>query len=191
MRACGLQVWYLFFVLSGFLITTILIDSKDKPNYFSRFYIRRSVRILPIYYITLLLALIIALIQRQNVSDFPLYLIYLQNNILAWKQWSVNFPSFMNHTWTLAVETQFYLVYPLFIFYLKEKYLLICSIVVMILSFLLRILFFIVFPSNPNLLFAMSPTAIDSLTIGAILAILTKRKNIIQIIIYQINYGIF
>ncbi|MBE9199401.1 MULTISPECIES: acyltransferase [unclassified Nodularia (in: cyanobacteria)] len=171
---------YLFFVLSGFLITTILIDSKDKPNYFSRFYIRRSIRILPIYYITLLLALIVALIQRQSIRDFPLYLIHLQNNILGWNQWSVNFPAFMNHTWTLAVDTQFYLVYPLLIFYLKEKYLLICSVVVIISSFLFRIFFFIVFPDNPNLLFAMSPTAIDSLTIGAILAIVTKKKNILQ-----------
>jgi peptidoglycan/LPS O-acetylase OafA/YrhL len=171
---------YLFFVLSGFLITTILIDSKDKPNYFFRFYSRRSLRILPIYYITLLLALVVALTQRQSIRDFPLYLIYLQNNILGWKQWSVNFPAFMNHTWSLAVETQFYLVYPLLIFYLKEKYLLICSLVIIILSFLFRVLFFIVFPGNPNLLFAISPTAIDSLTIGAILAIVTKRKNILQ-----------
>ena len=171
---------YLFFVLSGFLITSILIDSKDKPNYFLRFYTRRSLRIFPIYYITLILALVIALIQKQNISDFPQYLLYLQNNILGWKQWSVNFPGFMNHTWTLAVESQFYLVYPLLIFYLKENYLLILSVIVVILSFLLRILLFIVFPGNPNLLFAISPTAIDSLTIGAVLAIIIKKKYISQ-----------
>jgi len=173
---------YLFFVLSGFLITSILIDSKDQPNYFLRFYTRRSLRIFPIYYITLVLALalVIALIQNQNISDFPQYLLYLQNNILAWKQWSVNFPGFMNHTWSLAVESQFYLIYPLVIFYLKEKYLLIVSVIIVILSFLLRIVLFMAFPTNPNLLFAISPTAIDSLTMGAILAIIIKKKYISQ-----------
>lgn len=116
---CGLTgplgpigVW-VFFVLSGFLITRILLDSRsDAPGAnrqaLVRFYIRRMLRILPLYYFVLLLAFLTSATFR---SSWPWYAAYLQNF------WMIRATSdeqiFGPHFWSLAVEEQFYVVWPL------------------------------------------------------------------------------
>jgi peptidoglycan/LPS O-acetylase OafA/YrhL len=117
----------LFFVLSGFLIGGILLDSRSSKNYFRRFYIRRVHRILPIYFVLMLLfALIVVILQffpqgRATVSlrellVLPKCLFFLQNFFgsftdFQWRWFVV--------TWSLAVEEQFYLVAPFFIRFLS------------------------------------------------------------------------
>lgn len=101
----------LFFVLSGFLITGILLDSRDKPDYYRNFYLRRALRILPAYYGVLLLVLIAGrtgIVQR-NVSwaFVGLSFIYLTNVTGFFGvqcQYAV--------LWSLAVEEHFYLLWP-------------------------------------------------------------------------------
>ena len=107
----------LFFVLSGFLISGILWDSFDKNNWWRRFYRRRSLRIFPLYYFALLLFISANIWLyghgSQLVSIWP-YLIYLQN---IYHQLPMTTPKLPNgialsHFWSLAVEEQFYLIWP-------------------------------------------------------------------------------
>jgi peptidoglycan/LPS O-acetylase OafA/YrhL len=106
----------LFFVLSGFLITGILIDHRDAGNYFKVFYIRRINRIFPLYYFFLILFLVLQRWESQlgfvseNLFDnslpiFP-YFLYLQNFVMAVRGDYGN--EFLAMTWSLAVEEQFY-----------------------------------------------------------------------------------
>lgn len=115
----------LFFVLSGFLITGILLESKKanetKSIVLKFFYIRRSLRIFPIYYLVILLLLLFHNNTGTNIrSTFPYFLSYTQNfyffSINAWD-------GPLSHLWSLAVEEQFYLIWPWVILFLNKKYL--------------------------------------------------------------------
>lgn len=101
----------LFFVLSGFLITRILVDSASKPHYFRNFYIRRALRIWPLYFLILGIAYLTPLFPFSH-AELPAYrfLLYIQNF------WSLNHaPPILGTTWSLAIEEQFYMVWPLVI----------------------------------------------------------------------------
>jgi peptidoglycan/LPS O-acetylase OafA/YrhL len=114
----------LFFVISGYLITSILISSHDRPNYYRNFYARRGLRIWPLYY--LLLFYVFALSphlgpwcdQRIDFSVFKwqYYIFYVQNLELA------RLGSFcLVITWSLCVEEQFYLVWPFIVRLLSPR----------------------------------------------------------------------
>ncbi|MGA2429294.1 MAG: acyltransferase [Candidatus Acidiferrum sp.] len=117
----------LFFVLSGFLIGGILLDSRSSADYFQRFYIRRVHRILPIYFLLMLLfTLTVVILQffpqgRTTVSlrellVLPKCVFFLQNFLASFTdfQWR-----WFVVTWSLAVEEQFYLVAPFFVRFLS------------------------------------------------------------------------
>ncbi len=130
----------LFFVLSGFLITGILLDTKGKTNYFREFYRRRVLRIFPLYYFALLLSVFsILVIDRRPANLFSGYdsltwfLTFLPNVAIALKNdwlYQTNWVG-LSHLWSLAVEEQFYLVWPLVVLVLPRKALaLLCGVVV-------------------------------------------------------------
>lgn len=117
----------LFFVLSGFLITGILLDSRDGDRYFTNFYARRFLRIFPLYYLVLFLAFVVLpsfptmnalLLAREDLpggSGEPLqwpYWLYLTNFLIADRGWM---HGWVDVAWSLAIEEQFYLVWPLVI----------------------------------------------------------------------------
>jgi peptidoglycan/LPS O-acetylase OafA/YrhL len=108
----------LFFVLSGFLITGILLDSMHLPKWWRTFYLRRTLRIFPLYYAALLgLVLVNLLLRTPWSSIFPIwpFFFYLQD-IPHLVRIEVLGPLFtVGHFWSLAVEEQFYLVWPLFL----------------------------------------------------------------------------
>jgi peptidoglycan/LPS O-acetylase OafA/YrhL len=106
----------LFFVLSGFLITTILLENRESPSYFSSFYGRRAFRIWPLYYLMCAICLLGCLSGRSpalfgGVLPGWTYILGIQNFWMAKLQ---NYGAFwLAGTWSLAIEEQFYLVFPL------------------------------------------------------------------------------
>ncbi|MBS1598804.1 MAG: acyltransferase [Bacteroidetes bacterium] len=112
----------LFFVLSGFLITSILLQERKNSNesklYVIRnFFVRRILRIFPIYY---LFIFFVASIHYPFVKDHLIWILSYTSNILVYKQ-QLWYP--MSHTWSLAVEEQFYLIWPWLIVFVPEKWL--------------------------------------------------------------------
>jgi len=113
----------IFFVLSGFLITSILlkakIDNDKRGNLITikSFMVRRALRIFPIYYLTVLFLLIIG---YNGMRENAWYYLTYTSNILFFRQgaWGA-----IPHTWSLAVEEQFYLVWPWLILFVNKKYL--------------------------------------------------------------------
>jgi len=114
----------LFFVLSGFLITGILLDTRDGGRYFTSFYARRILRIFPLYYLVLFLALVVlprfpavhsVLIGQDDSVDLPSqwpYWLYMTNFSIAGRGWV---HGWVDVGWSLAIEEHFYLVWPLVI----------------------------------------------------------------------------
>ena len=105
----------LFFVLSGFLISGILWDSFQKPNWWKRFYARRSLRIFPLYYLALLITLLVGLFFGSPLRSFvPLWVIALYLDNIPPLRWPPTDASGMHleHFWSLAVEEQFYIFWP-------------------------------------------------------------------------------
>ncbi|HEX2917388.1 MAG TPA: acyltransferase [Edaphobacter sp.] len=112
----------LFFALSGFLITGILYDSLSSPHYFRNFYVRRILRIFPLYYGVLLVLSLIFRPHWSNGRQFYLLLFYLQNTPLWWHgPQSAAIRDATAHLWSLAVEEQFYLVWPFVVFWVRER----------------------------------------------------------------------
>jgi peptidoglycan/LPS O-acetylase OafA/YrhL len=115
----------LFFVLSGFLIGSIILERKDSPNFFSVFYIRRALRIFPVYFATLALTFgFMWLLPSLNDEPMPVlsYLTFTQNFAMALR--GSYGAGWLAPTWTVAVEEQFYLVIPLIIVSLPKRWLL-------------------------------------------------------------------
>ncbi|HAC91488.1 MAG TPA: hypothetical protein DCF63_12795 [Planctomycetaceae bacterium] len=135
-----------FFVLSGFLITGILVDSKGtEARYFTNFYARRALRIFPLYFFSLTLFLYIlpkflqnpAILDSITGSHLHLWL-YTCNLNMAWHDdWCYGS---LNHYWSLAIEEQFYLVWPLLVFLLSSRRLLQTCLVALPLLACLRVL---------------------------------------------------
>jgi peptidoglycan/LPS O-acetylase OafA/YrhL len=114
----------LFFALSGFLITGILLDTTHDPNYFSTFYLRRALRIFPLYYgILLTLAVLTLPLAIQWHGTAPYFLLYLQNYIFYGRLTLATslVPIHIEHFWSLAVEEQFYLIWPALVWLFRRS----------------------------------------------------------------------
>ncbi|MBC8289235.1 MAG: acyltransferase [Planctomycetes bacterium] len=107
----------LFFVLSGFLITTILIQTRDEPRYFRNFFMRRVLRIFPLYFGSLLLLFS----QLDDRGQQMWYWLFAQNWISVFEGLTPAQPLALQPYWSLAVEEQFYLVWPLVICLLRPR----------------------------------------------------------------------
>ncbi|WP_263356013.1 acyltransferase family protein [Acidicapsa ligni] len=106
----------LFFVLSGFLISGILWDSFQRPNWWRRFYARRSLRIFPLYYLAILITAITGLVLGASLKDLSTIWVpalYLGNVPFVTSHFTYAPPGIhLEHFWSLAVEEQFYLIWP-------------------------------------------------------------------------------
>lgn len=113
----------LFFVLSGFLITGILLKSKNVideggsiKNAFKTFYLRRALRIFPLYYFVLILAYFF---NTANIRENFIWHFFYASNFYFWK---VNhWQGHLSHLWSLSVEEQFYLFWPALILFIPRK----------------------------------------------------------------------
>jgi peptidoglycan/LPS O-acetylase OafA/YrhL len=113
----------LFFVLSGYLITGIILRHGATPGFLPRFYMRRGLRVWPVYYlVVLLLAVAVPVLPRPFLwKGLPLILTFTQGVPLYWAREASVFTWYLGHTWSLAIEEQFYLIWPAVLLLLRRK----------------------------------------------------------------------
>ncbi|WP_428658550.1 acyltransferase family protein [Runella sp.] len=162
----------LFFVLSGFLITRILLTSKDKNytktgglgDYLKKFYIRRTLRIFPIYYLSLI---VLWLLHDPSVRGKVWWqFLYASNIYIVVKQ---TWLGVTDHFWSLAVEEQFYIFFPVLIFFIPRRFVIPFFVVLIGLSVLLRAYF--LWSGQPwYVSYVTMPAALDAFGFGALMA---------------------
>src|SRR5208282_2202201 len=168
----------LFFVLSGFLITGVLFDTKHSEGYFRNFYARRCLRIWPLYYSVLFLMFVAIPLLRPSIgaiiitrsSPWWSYLLFLQNFLVSQPTSSVG-P--LSTTWSLAIEEQFYLVWAVVVRFCSYAQLRSIAISVICLSPILRV--FLAWHHvdlYPNVF-----CRLDGLMAGGFLALLVRSKT--------------
>jgi peptidoglycan/LPS O-acetylase OafA/YrhL len=115
----------LFFVLSGFLITSILLEARDKPHYFRNFYARRALRIWPVYLLVLLICYLNApwfigptVWEAVRTAPWWAYLLFLQN------LFHIAMPPAIGQTWSLAIEEQYYFLWAPLVRFLRRPWIL-------------------------------------------------------------------
>ena len=154
----------LFFTLSGFLITGILCDSRGSASYFRTFYIRRALRIFPPYYVFLLL--VAASLPWTTQAWLWSYL----SNILIARESFEALPHALRHVWSLAVEEQFYLVWPFVVFVVRPRTLLTVCVATILASVALTTWLMVV-THQEVAAYVLTPTRADALAWGAAVAV--------------------
>jgi peptidoglycan/LPS O-acetylase OafA/YrhL len=174
--------WFLvplFFVLSGFLITRLLIRTRDRGGFFRIFYLHRAIRIFPLYYLIVGAVALIAVIGHSPLpSNYVLFPLYLQNLVPA----LLDHPPLpygidVSHLWSMAVEEQFYILWPLAVwFHRSEGTLLRFCFWLIALSMLARFAWPL-FHASPLGAYVSTATRGDAIILGAVLAILYSRAD--------------
>ena len=155
----------LFFVLSGFLITSLLLKAPPNDwNFVRTFYIRRTLRIFPLYYAVLTVLILV------GRAPSIVFWTYLQNLWIAFGV-PVRGP---NHFWSLAVEEQFYMVWPFLVLFMPRRFLRNCLFLMIAAALLCRI---------PLMALGGSPfyftlARVDALACGALLALLHSKASL-------------
>jgi peptidoglycan/LPS O-acetylase OafA/YrhL len=184
-----------FFVLSGFLITPILVNMKERRtlSYFTKFYGRRVVRIFPLYYFYLAVVIILLMFNQSNdpkvtgfYSQLRFAVLYVYDFFHASNSFRIN--PFLTHFWSLAVEEQFYLIWPLVIYFTPFKRLKRVLIITIILSVISRILFlsFITRQQIPFLntnpifvVYALPTSHFEAFALGGLFALFVKAQKLV------------
>lgn len=167
-----------FFVLSGYLIGGILLDTREREGYFRIFYSRRILRVFPLYYLTLMGVGSFSALKGYSLSFlFWSHLLYIQNlypgsvSILASVPWRV-----ISHLWSMGVEEQFYMLWPLVVWLCPHRRILLrVTLTLIACSFALR------FAAPwlrlaPIFMARWTPTVVDAIFMGAVLAIIRREK---------------
>jgi len=170
----------LFFVLSGFLITGILLDAKQSDGYFKNFYARRCLRIWPLYYSLLVFMWVFLPLLRpsdthiiiERSSPWWAYPIFLQNFFVANPEGAVGA---LGVTWSLAIEEQFYLIWPWVVRYFSSAQIKRIAIGVILLSPPLRL--FLVHHGVD--IYSNFFCRLDGLMAGALLAVLVRSESLV------------
>jgi len=175
----------LFFVLSGFLITGILCDAKERAHYFKNFYARRTLRIFPLYYSALLIVLVLGLLVpslalwgTQNPAWMWPYLTNFMIGIHGAGSFGV-----LDHFWSLAVEEHFYLVWPAVVFFLSRRNVMIVAACAMVVAFLLRLSVTDIETGMHISGYVVTPMRMDSLAAGALIALAARGPGGIKALI--------
>ena len=198
MLATGWVGVQLFFVLSGFLITGILYDTLGTPHFFRNFYARRALRIFPLYYLFIGGLFLISRLQgwHWQGKGTLLYLTYLHTLVLGPVGYT-NAPWVnLNHLWSLAIEEQFYLIWPLSVFLLRTPRRIFTGAVVVSMAVLLLRCWLEwsgVTKSWGYAIYSWSPSQFDSLLIGGALAMLVRsrvRAAVLRISPWMFGFGL-
>jgi len=168
----------MFFALSGFLITGILYDTKASDGYFSHFYMRRCLRIFPLYFGAIIVVEAIGLLSPAFLNwdgRHPWWLpLFATNFVYAQQGGAVT--GVMTHYWTLAIEEQFYLLWPLLVWFCDRRRLMAIAAAMIGAALALRIAMTL-YQVHGEAIFSLTPTRMDSLAWGA-LAALVVRGNL-------------
>lgn len=168
----------LFFVLSGFLITGILLEQQDAPNRWRAFLWRRVVRIFPLYYAFLfLLFVVMPAFGSHRFCPGPTarlsHWLYLSNYWIAQQGWSPRVP---NHLWSLAIEEQFYLLWPVVVWALGAAGLRRLVVAMLLLTPFVR--WGLAYVGTPYVaLYTMTHTRWDGLAVGALVALAMRSPG--------------
>ncbi|MDQ3232099.1 MAG: acyltransferase [Pseudobdellovibrionaceae bacterium] len=173
----------LFFMLSGFLITGILLDTKADTHYLRNFLIRRFLRIFPLYYLVLALVLLVLWLLPQDTQAFyskvweaqPWAWTYLFNFFIAREgAWTV---PYIGHFWSLAVEEQFYIFWPLIVYRLSARHLMQLSACLVLLATGLHF-WMEVNGSSKVSIHVLTPLRLNALCLGAWLATWLRQPSL-------------
>jgi peptidoglycan/LPS O-acetylase OafA/YrhL len=174
----------LFFILSGFLITGILYDTHNEPRYFCNFYMRRLLRIFPLYYgvlaLVFFLAPLIPLLRGPTLdylADRQAWAWLYAVNIYIAKHGEWSF-SYLDHFWSLAIEEQFYLFWPLVVFLLarRPRALIAVSLGTSVGAMLARLIGSLMGLSWWTT-YTLTPFRLDGLALGAFLAVTARQPG--------------
>jgi peptidoglycan/LPS O-acetylase OafA/YrhL len=171
----------LFFALSGYLITGILADGKRSPRHARTFYVRRALRIMPLYYgVLVLLLVVVPLVHRprgnlyNDISrDQAWFWTYTSNWLWAFKRTHFDY---VGHFWSLAVEEQFYLLWPLVVWRASRETALRVAIAAVFVAFLGRLACMAAGMTWLQMLF-LTPNCLDFLGYGAIVALALRAPG--------------
>jgi peptidoglycan/LPS O-acetylase OafA/YrhL len=175
---CGVQ---LFFVLSGFLITRLLLAKKARARrtgLFADFYARRALRIFPLYYVVLIVIFAIRWISGVNIGpragEMWWYLAYLQN----WYNAAGHIPEAVGHFWSLAIEEQFYIVWPLVVIACSRRSLGRTCIGIVTAVILIRLASAYALNASSIWLYHSTIAQVEGLAMGALLAVIADEGSI-------------
>jgi peptidoglycan/LPS O-acetylase OafA/YrhL len=175
----GVQI---FFVLSGYLITAILLDMKHLPltAYLGRFYWRRSLRIFPLYTVVLFVSAMVYFFwdaPRDFLNDLP-YLATYTTNFGRLRQSDID-PAFV-HLWSLAVEEQFYLIWPLLIYSIPNRSLKAVVVGIILIAPTWRLATYFYFMDTPELvgraIYGLPFSQFDAFALGAAIVLWDLRQ---------------
>jgi peptidoglycan/LPS O-acetylase OafA/YrhL len=176
----------LFFVLSGFLIGGILLDARNSSNYFKAFYNRRVFRILPIYAAVVgvfYLCLAAGVPGRTAGSNWlfgptvPWYAYATFTQNIRFAIGEPNLAFWLGATWSLAVEEQFYLILPLLIWLVSERWLPYVLGTAIMAAPLLRLYLNLHSSNGKTASFSLMPSRADALLLGVAAAMLVRRQS--------------
>jgi peptidoglycan/LPS O-acetylase OafA/YrhL len=177
---CGVD---LFFVLSGFLITGILLDTKSADGYLRNFYARRILRIFPLYYGVLFFSLVLLpLMHHAKVANFGRiagdeiwYWLYLSNFSIARAHAMRH--GILDVSWSLAIEEQFYLVWPLLVLLLSRNALKRVCLATIAGALIFRLALWLAH-FHPLTIYVATPARIDALAVGAWISISVREPAV-------------
>jgi peptidoglycan/LPS O-acetylase OafA/YrhL len=176
----------LFFVLSGFLITGILLEQRGKAGYFRTFYARRVLRIVPVYVAFLGFSLYVAPVVGASTEAAAValrhwqawYWTYLANVMLLLHP-AAHTAYAPTHLWSLAIEEQFYLCWPLAVWLLSPRAIAKVALACIVGAELARIAV-VMFGARGEVNYLLLPTRMDTLAVGAFLACAVRDPRILE-----------
>jgi peptidoglycan/LPS O-acetylase OafA/YrhL len=172
-----------FFVLSGFLIGGILLDIRSRPDYYRHFYLRRALRILPAYYLVVTILTFALLFYGTGYLYSGMPALYKWGSSWWYFVYLGNLPTAITGTtptavrgsfgplWSLQIEEQFYLLFPILVHRLNLKTLARVLVALVCLSPILRIVLYLLYPTNTLVQCVLLPCRMEGLALGALIAI--------------------
>ncbi len=169
----------LFFVISGFLIAGILLETRGEPGYFRNFYARRVLRIFPLFYLFVggvLIAFSGNPEFRANAGSPIWYLLHLGN--IPESLFDHDVPYWLAPVWSLAIEEQFYLTFPLVVALIRPHRLGKLLVGMLIAAPVIRLVSMLIAPDHERVQYMFTLCRLDTIAIGCLLAVIVRRIDV-------------